>query len=261
MVKSLFRFRRFIWQHAWSDLQYRYAGTGLGAVWNLLHPLAIIGIYSLVFSALFSAKLRVSGGKFPYTIYLCSGFFPWLAFSECVLRGCNAFSANATYLKKLPIPEHIFVAQAALSSSLSLGINFSLLMAVSVLLGISPAWHWWFLPIPLTMLQVLGFGLGLLTGTLNVFFRDIGQLLGIVLQVVMWTVPIVYVPDILPPQLRVFLSWHPLMPALGAIRSLFLSASCPELRSWALMMFWPLSICSLAYLVLLKLRTEIRDVI
>jgi len=261
MVKSLFRFRRFIWQHAWSDLRYRYAGTGLGAVWNLLHPLAIIGIYSLVFSTLFSAKLRVSQGRLPYTIYLCSGFFPWLAFSECVIRSCNAFSVNAAYLKKLPIPEHIFVAQAAVSSSLGLGINFSLLMVVSILLGIPPAGQWWFLPIPLMMLQALGFGLGLLLGTLNVFFRDISQLLSIVLQVVMWTVPIVYTPDILPSQFRALLSWHPLMPAFGSIRDLFLYTKWPSLSVWCWMVFWPFSTSILAYMVLGALRDEIRDAI
>jgi lipopolysaccharide transport system permease protein len=230
-------------------------------VWNLLHPLATIGIYSLIFSAVFSAKLRSPQGKLPYTIYLCSGFFPWLAFSECVMRGCNAFSANAAYLKKLPVPEHVFVAQAALSSSLGLGINFSLLMVVSLLLGGSPAGQWWFLPIPLIMLQALGFGLGLLLGTLNVFFRDISQLLGIALQVIMWTVPIVYTPDILPSRFRVLLSWHPLMPAFECIRDLFLYTKWPSWSVWVWMIFWPFGTTILAHMVLGALRNEIRDVI
>jgi lipopolysaccharide transport system permease protein len=119
-----------------------------------------------------------------------------------VTRGTNAFAENAAYLKKLPIPEQVFVAQTAASATLGLTISFCLLLVISLLLGLRPTWHWLLLPLPLVAMQAVGFAIGLLCGTLNVFFRDIGQVIGIVLQVVMWTAPVVYLAESLPPTLR-----------------------------------------------------------
>src|SRR3954452_13647317 len=101
MVVPLLKYRRLIWQHAIADLRHRYAGTGLGVVWNLLHPLALIAIYSVVFSTVLQS--RVAGPDnhpIPYPLYLCAGLLPWLAFAECVTRGTSAFAENAAYLKK-----------------------------------------------------------------------------------------------------------------------------------------------------------------
>jgi homopolymeric O-antigen transport system permease protein len=259
MVIPLLKYRGLIWRNAVADLRHRYAGTGLGVVWNVLHPLALIAVFSLVFSVI----MRPQGVKGPwwYVLYLCSGLLPWLAFSECVTRGANAFSENATYLKKLPIPEQVFVAQTAASATLGLAVSFSLLLVIAVALGQRPTVHWLLLPLPLVALQALGFGLGLLCGTLNVFFRDIGQLLTVVLQVVMWTVPVVYLAEQLPQFARPLLAWHPLFPPLVAIRDLFLSARSPAPWTWAAMLAWPAAVLLLAGLVFGRLRREIRDVL
>src|SRR4051812_41455504 len=229
MVISLLRYRRLVWQHAVMHLRHRYAGTGLGVVWNVLHPLAMIAIYSLVFSAI----MRPPGapgveGPFAYVLYLCAGFLPWLAFAECVTRGATAFTENAAYLKKLPVPEPVFVAQAAASATLGLAISFSLLLILSVIAGLRPAMTWLLLPIPLLAMQALGLGVGLLLGTLNAFFRDIAEMIGVALQVVFWTSPIVYLADKLPAAVQPVVAWHPLVPALHAVRMLFLHGVVPD---------------------------------
>jgi lipopolysaccharide transport system permease protein len=260
MVLSLVQYRSFIWRHAWADLRHRYAGTGMGVAWNVVHPLAVIAIYSIVFTQIFKSPMQ-GAGKLPYTFYLCSGFFPWLAFSDCVSRGCRAFLANANYLKKLPIPEQVFVAQNAAASTLSLAINFSLLLLIAIGLGWTPGWTWLLLPVPMILLQGLGFGLGLLLGTLNVFFRDIAEWVNIALQVLVWTVPIIYRIEILPAGVARALAWHPLMPAVQAIHDLFLNRQLPPAWVWFPMVAWPVGMSILGFLVLRKLRPEIRDVI
>jgi ABC-type polysaccharide/polyol phosphate export permease len=262
MVVPLLKYRRLIWQHAVADLRHRYAGTGLGVVWNVLHPLALIVIYSVVFSVV----LNPNDPQFrtiPYPLYLCSGLLPWLAFAECITRGTNAFCENAAYLKKLPIPEQVFVAQTAASATLGLGISFSLLLAGSILFGHRPTGWWLLLPLPLVALQALGFAVGLLCGTLNVFFRDIGQLLTVALQVVLWTVPVVYyvTPEHLPHWLAVIFRWHPLMPALTAVRDLFLYGRAPTAWTWVGMIAWPVLALTVAGIVFHRLRAEIRDVL
>jgi lipopolysaccharide transport system permease protein len=229
-------------------------------VWNVLHPLALIAIYSIVFSAVMSTTIPGVAGRFGFVLYLCSGLLPWLAFSECVTRGATAFLDNATYLKKLPMPEQAFVASTAASATLGLAISFSLLLAIALALGLKPNPYWLLLPIPLVMLQVLGFALGLLFGTLNVFFRDIGQFLAVSLQIIFWTVPVVYTVDKVP-ALKWIFPWHPLYPPLAAIRDLFLSDRLPDQATCIGLIAWPLMLLALAWLAFSRLRNEIRDLL
>lgn len=267
MVRSLYQYRGFIWRNAVNDLRHRYAGTGFGMVWNVLHPLALIAVYSVVFSSIMPvdhletghAAVRGLSGPVLYVLYLCSGFLPWLAFSECLIRGCNAFVENATYLKKLPVPEQAFIAQTATSATLGLGISFALLLAISLLLGHAPTWHWLLLPVPLVAMQVAGFGLGLVLGTLNVFFRDIGQFLTVALQIVMWTAPVVYALPQLPRWAQSLARFHPLVPPLEAVRDLFLYGTMPGAATWVGLVTWPMLLLLLGYGVFHPLRAEIRD--
>jgi ABC-type polysaccharide/polyol phosphate export permease len=114
-------------------------------------------------------------------------------------------------------------------------------------------------------MQVLGFAIGLLSGTLNVFFRDVEQLLGIGLQVILWTVPVVYVLNktLLPHWFVTALQWHPLYPPLEAIRVLFLGQE-RTMEPWAMwtgMLAWPAAATLAAGAVFNRLRREIRDVL
>lgn len=263
--RGLLAHRRYVWAGALAELRHRYAGTGLGVVWNVLHPLALIAVYSVVFTALMRGRVpgAAAGNPFGYVLYLCSGLLPWLALAECVTRGCNAFNENATYLRKLPIPEQVFVAKSAAAAALGLLISFSLLLLLSPLLGLKPGVTWLLLPVPLLALMVMGYGLALLSATLNVFFRDVAQLLTVALQVVLWTAPIVYVADgrVLPGWFVRLLPFHPLYPPLAAVRDLFMNHSVPPPAVWAGMALWTVAILLVARLAFARLRPEIRDVL
>ena len=266
MLRSLYRYRSFIWQHALNDMRHRYAGTAMGVVWNVIHPLSLMAVYALVFS-LFIARFipGPDGRNVPYVVFLCSGFFPWMAFAECLTRGSTAFASNAAYLKKLPIPEQVFVAQGAASATLGLVISFSLLLAVSMPLGIRLTWYWLLLPIPLILLQAVGFGFGLILGTLNVFFTDVGQLIGIAMGLLFWLAPIIYPlndPRIVKrPWLLFTLECQPVTPAIEALRDLFLWRQLPPLWTFAALAAWAAGTILVGCLMLHALRAEIRDVI
>ena len=263
MIRTLIFHRKFIWARALADLGNRYAGTGFGITWNVLQPVFLIGMYALVFSAVMPVRLGSgSGGSLDYTFYLCSGFLPWMAFCDCIVRGCNAFVANAGYLKKLPVPEHIFVAEGAASSFISLLVSFSMLLVLMVITGFTPSLTWLLIPVGLAALLALGFSVGVFFGTLNVFFRDVSQFLSIALQLMMWSLPIVYVPSVLPEGwLRSLLPWHPVLPAISFIRETTLNGTVPVPEIWIAMTFWSALMFVVAWAVLRKLGPEIRDVI
>jgi lipopolysaccharide transport system permease protein len=261
MIHGLYKYRGFIWQRAVADLRHRYAGTGLGIVWNVLHPLAMIGIYALLFSTLMGQPQADVKGRFGYVLYLCCGFLPWLAFSECITRGTVAFLENSAYLRKLPMPEQVFVAQTAAAATMGLGISFSLLLIISLAVGHQPTVYWLLLPVPLILLQAAGFAIGLLLGTLNVFFRDVGQLVQIALQVLFWTVPIVWMWPTIPGWLQRILRLNPLVPMFNSLRDLILYDRLPAISDWARMVGFVLVLLLIAYAAFHSLKREIRDLL
>jgi lipopolysaccharide transport system permease protein len=267
VLSSLYRYRAFIWQHALADLRHRYAGSGMGAVWNILHPLSLIGIYAIIFGAFMGRTLAEVPGSWGFTIYLCAGFFPWVAFTDCVNRGSYSLIGNAAYLKKLPVPEQVFIAQAAMGAAITLVISYLLFTVIALFLGAHPSRYWLLIPMPMLALLATGFGIGMIVGTLNVFFTDVQQILGIVLQVLFWLTPIVYTATSIAarsPFLGKAIKLSPVTPALEIVHDLFVFNRLPERSEfwvYPAMIGWAAVSLLLGTWTLNKLRGEIRDVL
>ena len=261
MIIGIWKYRDFIRRSAWQDLRHRYAGSSMGFLWNVLNPLFQILLYTLVFSRLMAIRIADLSSTYGFAIYLCAGLIPWIGFSETVSRCTNAFLENANYLRKMAIPEQVFVAQNAGSSFLSLLIGMALLTAICCLLGHYPAWSWVSLPLILILLQGFGFGLGLFLGVLNVFLRDIGQALGLFLQLWFWATPIVYTEQILPEWLRSWMALNPVYPFIQALHAVIVNRIWPDPGLWTKMILLSLLLPLLGALVLKALRSELRDAI
>ena len=261
MIVNLWRYRGFVVQNALSDARHRYAGSAAGVAWNVINPLAQILIYSVVFSRIMAIRVPGAGSGAEFALYLCAGLLPWTAFCDCILRGANAFIENTPYLKKLPIPEQVFVAQNAVSATLFLGISMTLLGVVTVITGSALSLAWLGVPVVLVLFQGFGFGLGLIFGTLNVFLRDIGQVLAIALHLWMWLTPIVYVEEILPASLQSLVRYNPAYPFIDALHRMIVGGRWPGAWHWLVMLVWAGAAPVVGYLILRRLRPEIRDVL
>ena len=234
----------------------------MGAVWNILHPLSLIGIYAVIFGAFMGRQMADVPGDWGFTIYLCAGFFPWVAFSDCVSRGAYSLLGNAAYLKKLPVPEQVFVAQAAMGAAITLAISYALFTIIALFLGAHPTRYWLLIPLPMLALLVTGFGMGMVVGTLNVFFTDVSQMLGIALQVLFWLSPIVYSASALKSKfLSTVLKFSPVTPPIEAIHDLFVWNRIPEFWTLPAMIAWAVVSLAAGAWTLNKLRGEIRDVL
>lgn len=261
MIVNLWRYRAFIVKNALTDVRTRYAGSAIGIAWHVINPLAQILIYMLVFSHVMRVRLPGPASDMTFALYLCAGLLPWTAFSDCVLRGASAFIENAPYLKRLPIPEQVFVAQNAVAATLFLAVSMTLLGIVTLLTGGTVSLTWLGVPVVLIMFQGFGFGLGLLFSTVNLFLRDVGHALSVVLHLWMWVTPIVYVEQILPPKLQTAVRYNPAYPYVDALHRMIVTAEWPRPEQWPIMLAWTLLTPIAGYLVLRRLRPEIRDVL
>jgi lipopolysaccharide transport system permease protein len=259
MLSDLLPYHRYIRQNALRDIQHRYAGTGLGLFWHVISPVLQISVYYYVFTQKMHIDYPLPGvfPKFSFAVYLCSGMLPWISFTEAVVRGTGTFQENATYLKKLPIPGPVFVAKTAAAATIQLAISVSVLVVLCMAVGLRPMWTWCLLPVICILWQTMGFGLGLLLGTLNVFFRDVLQVLIVTLQMWMWTLPIVY-PD---GDVQALALLNPPYAFVMAIRAVFLHGVLPATSVWSAMVAWTVVLVTAGMLVYRALQAELRDVL
>jgi lipopolysaccharide transport system permease protein len=226
---KLLRYRDLLWQMIRSDFRGRYLGSLLGGLWALIHPLVMIGIYMLVFSRLMGARLAGrTDSPYGFGIYLCAALLPWTLFAEIIGRNTGILIERANLVKKMAFPNlllHLYVAGTALVHA---GLMIILFLLALLLAGAMPPPAYLAAWLLLVLLQLgLALGLGVLASTLNVFFRDVGQITAVVLQIWFWLTPIVYVADILPPAARRLLGYNIIAWYAAAQQEALLGESLP----------------------------------
>ncbi len=228
LLRSIWHYRGFIVGSVRREFQSRYRNSMLGAAWMVLNPLAMIVVYTVIFSQLMHARLPNAASQFAYGIYLCAGLLTWGFFTETVSRMQNVFLENGNMIKKLNFPRICLPIITVLNAGLNFSIIFALFLGFLLVSGNFPGWVFLAM-LPLLLIQVLfSVGLGIVLGVLNVFFRDIGQLFGIVLQFWFWFTPIVYTVSTLPAGVQTLLKFNPMSALIVAYQGIFISAAWPH---------------------------------
>ncbi|MEW5992846.1 MAG: ABC transporter permease [Candidatus Zixiibacteriota bacterium] len=233
-LKAAWNFRGFILGSVRREYQLRYRGTMLGIAWTILQPLAMITIYTVIFSQVMKAKLPGVDGAFSYSIYLCAGIITWGLFAEIIQRSQSVFLDNANLLKKLNFPRLTLPLIVVTTALLNFSIIFALFIVFLLLTGNLPGLSIVAM-IPLLMVQVLfAVGLGVTLGVLNVFFRDAGQLSGLMLQFWFWATPVVYPATILPERLQPLMNLNPMYHLMRGYQGIFVANQWPDWNNLAL---------------------------
>jgi len=233
MLSGLWQYRYFVWSSIRNELISKFARSKFSGIWMIANPLAQVAIYALILSSVLAAKLPGIEHQYAYAIYLMAGLLAWTLFNDIVLRCLNLFVENGNLMKKMSFPRITLPVVAVGTCSVN---NFLLLVsmfAVFALLGhqFSLAMLWLF---PLTfLLVVFSVGIGLMLGILNVFIRDVGQVVPIVLQMGFWFTPIVYPLDIVPLRFREILDWNPLLPIVEAYQQVLVYGMSPSIEGLA----------------------------
>lgn len=231
-LREIWAYRGFIFGSVKREFQSKYQGSLLGSAWTIIHPMAMIFVYTVIFSQIMQARLPGNNSTFSYSIYLSVGIITWGFFSEIVSRGQNIFLDNSNIIKKLDFPIATLPVIMVLNAMLNFSIIFGLFIGFLLITGNFPGWVFVTL-IPVLLVQILfSVGLGLSLGVVNVFFRDVGQLFTILMQFWFWLTPIVYPIGVLPEFIRsMVLQLNPMAVVIGAYQHVLVDSASPEWRS------------------------------
>lgn len=181
-----------------------------GFAWLFIQPLLLLAIYTFVFTTIFKARIPDSGtvGFMPY---LAVAFWPWTAFSESVLRASNSISANAALIGKVAIPTEMIPLSTVMATFMMHMVGYLAVLVVIQLTGTSVHWMGLFAALPLLVLMFLfACGLSLFISALQVFIRDVSQILPPLMTFWFFGTPILYGTSILPDNIAALMKFNPM---------------------------------------------------
>ncbi|MDY6341099.1 MAG: ABC transporter permease [Lachnospiraceae bacterium] len=194
LPKELWQSRRLIWRLAKNDFRKRYAGSIFGAVWAMIPPIVTVIMYWVVFDRIFGQHTiqLANGEELPYVVFLTAGLVPWFFFSDALNSGTASLLEYNYLVKKVVFKISVLPIIKIIAALFTHLFFTAILLVIAVIAGYEPSIYWIQL-IYYTAAEFL-FVLGLCYATcaITVFFRDLQQIIGIVLQVGMWATPILW---------------------------------------------------------------------
>ncbi|HMR72756.1 MAG TPA: ABC transporter permease [Candidatus Saccharibacteria bacterium] len=171
-----------------TDFKLRYQGSFLGILWSVLKPLLLFTVMYTVFVKF----LRFTDGTSTYPLVLLLGISLWSFFTEATNVGMQSIVSRGDILRKINFPKYIIILSSMASAMISLTINLAVVVVFMLFSGVKLTPYILLLPINILQLFMLAFGLALLLSTLYVKFRDIGHIWDVVIQILFYSIPIIY---------------------------------------------------------------------
>jgi lipopolysaccharide transport system permease protein len=229
MLRSTWAFRYFIVSSIKTEFMSRFIRSRIGGIWMIVNPLVQVCIYALILSSLLSARLpELADQTYGYAIYLTAGILCWTLFSDVVTRCLTIFIENGNILKKMVFPKICLPLITAGTALVNNALLLLAIIAVFAVLGHGLSSAILMLPVLTALTLALALGAGIVLGILNVFIRDVGQVIPLVLQIGFWFTPVVYVPTVLPEGLRALLAFNPLYPLVSAYHEILVFGRMPD---------------------------------
>lgn len=210
------------------DIRARYVNSVLGVWWAVIQPLALLLVYTFVFSIIMPARFGANAeGSYP--LYLFCGLLPWLAFSDALVRSTMVLTDQAPLVKKIAFPAEILPVYVVLSGLVVEFVGLAVLMGAVLVWGAPPGWALLALPLIVALQFLLTVGVAWLLATVTVFIPDVRPAMHLLLTLWMFLTPIIYDPSMVPDRYRWVLRLNPMAYVVDAYRGAILEHRWPEL--------------------------------
>lgn len=203
-------------------IRTEYLENITGFAWLILQPLMLLAVYAFVFTTVFRARIPDSGG-IGFVPYLAVAFWPWTAFSESILRASSTITSNATLMGKVAFPGEMLPLSRVLATFLMHMAGYLAVLILLQLLGTDIRWLGLLAAVPVLLLMfVFASGIALLASAMQVFIRDVAQILPPLMTFWFFTTPILYSPALLPERFASIMDWNPMSWFVGRLRDFVL---------------------------------------
>jgi ABC-type polysaccharide/polyol phosphate export permease len=213
-LRELWQYRELVGFLALRDVKLRYKQTAFGVAWAVLQPLAGVAVFTFVFRRL----AGVPSDGMPYVVFGFVGYAAWAFVSGGVTRAMASLVENAALVTKVWFPRIAAPLAAVVPGVLDLAVSLVVLALLLVVTGTAPTAAVALVPLTLLWLTAVALGVGLWLAALNVQYRDVRQLSGLLLQLWLFASPVAYPTRLVPGGWRLVYGLNPLVGSLDAFR-------------------------------------------
>ena len=266
IFSSLWQYRVLIKHMVLREVASRYKGSLLGLMWAVINPILMLAVYTFFFSVVFQSRWSGAGhvgsdSKFEFAIVLYAGLLVFNLFSECIARAPSLILSNANYVKKVVFPLEVLPWVALGSALFHVLIGFGVILVFIVLAGMPLHASAVLFPLVLLPLVPMIMGLCWLLSSVGVFFRDIGQIIGMTLTALMFLSPIFYPTSALPDSLQSLLYLNPLTFVIEQSRNVLIWGTLPDFGGLLVYSAVSLGVAWLGLLAFKAMRSGFADVL
>ncbi|MBL8688535.1 MAG: ABC transporter permease [Rhodospirillaceae bacterium] len=244
------------------EIESRYRGSALGFLWSLATPLLTLVVYTFVFSVIFRVRWGAStAGHGEFALVAFAGLLVFTCFSDCVTRAPTLVLAQANMVKKVVFPVQILPAVILGGALFHLLIATAVLLVIAAFLGFTPGITALAFPLVLAPLLLGILGITWAVSAAGVYFRDLGQAIGLLVTLLMFLIPIFYPIGAVPEAFRPIITLNPLAILVEEARGVLLWGRSPDWvqLAWVGLLGW--AVAWGGYLFFMKLRRGFSDVL
>ena len=261
---ELYQNRRLIWRLSRNDFKKRYAGSYLGTIWAMVPPIVTVAMYWVVFDRIFGSGPQVTytGGEVPYVLFLTAGLVPWFFFSDAVMGGMTSLM-EYNYLVKKVVFKVSILPIIKVTAAMFVHIGFSVvLVLIAAFYGYTPTVYTLQLFYYTFCEYVFILGLSYATCAIVLFFRDLQNLVSIIMQVGMWATPILWNINTLREKYKPFIKLNPMTYIVEGYRSAVYEQQWFWEHFYSLTYFWIVTslLFVVSALIFKKLKPMFADV-
>lgn len=187
VAQNLFDHRELLATLAWKNIALRYKQAYLGITWAMIKPVTLMLIFTLV-----KSFVSIDSGSIPYPVLTFAALMPWIFFQESASDSVNSVVANTALIKKIYFPREIFPITAVTTKLIELGINFVILAGLMAWYGMVPTAQVLWVPLIIAYTVLAALTVGFFGAAVNVYYRDMGQALPVLLSLMMYASPVIY---------------------------------------------------------------------
>jgi len=215
---ELWQHRNLLFNLVWRDLRLLYSGTWIGALWIILKPLSIAFVMIVVLGIF----VKIPVDNLPYSAVVLSGLVPWLYFSTVVQEANNSMIGNSYLLNKVYFPRIILPIIPLITNLVNFLVMLVLVLGLVIVFGFYPTVRWFYIPLVVVLMILLSFGFSLWVSALSSRFRDLINLLPVIIQVGLYLTPTFYLTTTLPVQYRPIFIFNPMVGIIDTMRWMLL---------------------------------------
>ncbi len=222
-LKQIFKYRNVLWNMAISQLKTKYSNSLIGIFWSILNPVLIMLAITFVFTVVFRTEIK------NFAFFVLAGILPWMFFSGAISEVTNSILSQQNILRQFNLPKEIIPLSCVLANFVNFLIGWVIVYPIFFILNPKIILFFPLFILILLLNFIFMCGVSLIFSILNVFYRDLGHSLGVLLMFWFWVTPVFYSIDMVPLSLHWIFKINPLTFFVTFYREVIFSGVIPDL--------------------------------